>query len=310
MQKFIIDSHFHLNHLNDIKLAVTNSIDASVKLGLIAGVWNEDTLQNISLFANPDYSPILDLLNRESFLNQAFQINENKFSCFLAHGLHPMQIHERWLSKNGDEDIEQIAKDYQTFEKILTTHLSFIWAIGEAGFDLSKSVLLHPNCQGLAKNQILELQNIAYEYLVNCAVKYNLPLILHLRAPWNFCYERITWAKAKGVQKIMIHCFSGSAEELQKLAQLSVFFSFGGVPTWRNAHKSREAFIQCPAHLRLLETDSPDLPPELPELGKLTYNEPARLKDIAQILSKQVNLSTTALIAQTNFNALKFLGVY
>ena len=49
-------------------------------------------------------------------------------------------------------------------KKLLTNHLSSIWAIGETGFDLSKEVLQHKNCQGLSKSHILEFQNIAYEF--------------------------------------------------------------------------------------------------------------------------------------------------
>ncbi len=283
---------------------------AQVKLGVIAGVWNEDTLQNISILTSPELSNLLELLNRESFHKPNYFFQENKFSCFLSHGLHPMQVHVKWRDQNAKEDLKLISSDFLLFEKLLTNHLSSIWAIGETGFDLSKEVLQHKNCKGLTKSHILEFQNIAYEFLVRCAVKYNLPLILHLRAPWDFCYERIKWACEQGVQKIMIHCYSGSAEELKKLASLSIFFSFGGVPTWKNASKNREAFMQCPAHLRLLETDSPDLPPEIPHLGKLQFNEPARLKDIVHILAKYLNQSEAELISQTNANILKFLGIY
>lgn len=298
-----------MNYLPNLKQTILNSIHSKVKVGVAAGVWNEDTLENIAILTNSDFNDILEFLNRENYLNSNFQISSNKFSCFLTHGLHPMHIHEKWLNTDGNENIKQITKDFELFNTILKNHLSNIWAIGEAGFDLSKDVMQDTKCKGLAKKQILELQNIAYEYLVECAVKYNLPLILHLRAPWQYCYERIQWALGKGVQKIMIHCYSGSVEELKKLSKHSIFFSFGGVPTWKHALKNREAFIQCPAHLRLLETDSPDLPPELPELGKLPYNEPAMLSNIANILAKYVDLSPNELIDQTNKNILKFLGI-
>lgn len=218
-----------------------------------------------------------------------------------------MSIHEKWLNLNGTENIEEIGKDRIIFDAILKENKNYIWAIGETGFDLSQEVLQSAKCKGISKAQMIELQNIAFETCVKAAIEYNLPLILHLRAPWDLCIQKIKWAKKEGVSNIMIHCYSGPAQDMKLMAELSVYCSFGGVPTWEKAVHNRNAFLQCNPSFRMLETDSPDLPPEIPGLGKPETNEPAYLSEIIKILASYLKISEAELIKSSNENILKFL---
>ena len=220
-----------------------------------------------------------------------------------------MYVHENWISNNGIINHVEIEKDINLFHEILARHLNIIYAIGETGFDLSKEILNHPKCKFSTKKNLIDIQSIAFETCINAAIKYDLPIILHLRAPWQLCMQKIRWAKNEGIKNIMIHCYSGSAEELKNLSKLSVYCSFGGVPTWKKSIKNRNAFVKCDPLLRLLETDSPDLPPEIPNFEKLIENEPGNLKEIAQILAPYLNISDIELIKSSNENTLRFLGL-
>lgn len=289
-----------------------NAIDSQVFAGIAAGVWNQDTLQNLSIAKDPHLNSILNFLEKSNIYAEEktdFQINLNKFSCFLAHGLHPMRVHEHWLNEDGSENVEKIGRDISLFHEILLENRNYIWAIGETGFDLSYDVMQNKKCKGISKTQIFELQNIAFETCIYSALKHKLPIILHLRASWDLCLKKIKWAKKLGLKNIMIHCYSGPAQDMKIMSDLSVYCSFGGVPTWKKAVNNRNAFLKCHPHFRLLETDSPDLPPEIPGVGKLEINEPANLKQIIKILAPYVNMSEAELIKSSNENILKFLGI-
>ena len=287
-------------------------MNSQVFAGIAAGVWHQDTLQNISISKELHINSLLDLLEKSDTNieeNNHFNLNPNKFSCFLAHGLHPMKVHENWLNEDGSEDVTQIGKDISLFHEILSENKSFIWAIGETGFDLSNEIMQNKKCKGISKTQLFELQNIAFETCINSAINYELPVILHLRAPWDLCLQKIKWAKKSGLKNLMIHCYSGPAQDMKILSDLSIYCSFGGVPTWEKAINNRNAFIKCHPNFRLLETDSPDLPPEIPGIGKLEVNEPANLKQIIKILAEHLSITESELIKTSNENVLKFLGI-
>jgi TatD DNase family protein len=298
--------------LKDLNTVLNNAMGSQVFAGISAGVWNQDTLQNISISKDPCYNSVLNFIEKNNTHVEEkdhFKIDPNKFSCFLAHGLHPMNVHENWLNEGGTEDVTQIGKDISLFHEILSDNRNYIWAIGETGFDLSNEVMQNNKCKGISKAQLFELQNIAFETCIHSALKYELPVILHLRAPWDLCLQKIKWAKKLGLKNIMIHCYSGPAQDMKIMSDLSIYCSFGGVPTWEKAVNNRNAFLKCHPHFRMLETDSPDLPPEIPGIGKLKINEPANLKQIIKILAPYLNISEPELIKTSNENILKFLGI-
>lgn len=108
---------------------------------------------------------------------------------------------------------------------------------------------------------------------------------------------------------MMIHCYSGPSQELKLMSQLSIYCSFGGVPTWKKAVNNKLSFIKCNSNYRILETDSPDLPPEIPGVDKLKVNEPGNLRKIVEILAPFLNIEEKKLIKSSNENILKFLGI-
>jgi Tat protein secretion system quality control protein TatD with DNase activity len=220
-----------------------------------------------------------------------------------------MYVHEKWLNEDGSENVTKIGEDISIFQACLSENRSQIWAIGETGFDLSNEILRNNKCKGISKSQLFELQNIAFETCINSAMKFELPVILHLRAPWDICLQKMKWAKKIGLKNMMIHCYSGPAQEMKIMSDLSIYCSFGGVTTWQKAVNNRNAFLKCHSSFRMLETDSPDLPPEIPGIGKLETNEPANLKQIIKILATYLNISENDLIKSSNENILKFLGI-
>jgi TatD DNase family protein len=109
----------------------------------------------------------------------------------------------------------------------------------------------------------------------------------------------------KGKVKGIFHCFSGTAEEAQRIISLGEFkMGIGGVLTYKNA--------PLPAVLKnidldqlVLETDSPYLPP-VPYRGK--RNESAYVKLMAEKLAEVRNCSVEEVADITKKKLSKFFG--
>lgn len=303
MKTNLIDSHFHINRLTNYKEKIFRALENGVCAGLVAGVWNEDTLDIIQSYFDKDK---IIFHRRPTFSLNDLQLN--KFSCFLAHGLHPAFIHINWLLEDGLLNEGKMGKDIELFKKILDENQEHIWAIGETGFDLSRDIIQHPSSVRQTKEQILKLQTIAFDVCVEQAIAYDLPLIVHTRNAWKFTLSKLKEARKKGLKNIMIHCYSGSAEELKELEKLKIYCSFGGVTTWKKASKVKGAFVSCKENLRLLETDSPDLSPEFLDGTRLSENEPSTLNFIAKVCASYLNCSMETLVQQININFVNFLA--
>jgi TatD DNase family protein len=101
------------------------------------------------------------------------------------------------------------------------------------------------------------------------------------------------------------HAFNGSFQQAEQFIALGFKLGFGGAMTYSRALRIRELATKLPFESIVLETDSPDIPPEW--LGASGRNSPLELNKIAQVLAdlRQVNVSQVLDI--TSANALKVL---
>ena len=82
----------------------------------------------------------------------------------------------------------------------------------------------------------------------------------------------------------VIHCYSYTKESAKEFLKMGYYFGIGGVLTFKNAKKLKEAVMEIPMDRILLETDSPYLAPE-PNRGKRnsSLNIPYVVKELAQL---------------------------
>lgn len=110
-----------------------------------------------------------------------------------------------------------------------------------------------------------------------------LPVIIHSRDAakdtWDVMAEQRAW-ELKGV----VHCFSYTKETAREFLKWDYYFGIGGVLTFKNAKKLKEAVAYIPMERILLETDSPYLAPT-PYRGKRNSSLylPYVVSEIAQI---------------------------
>ncbi|GAB4152873.1 MAG: hypothetical protein Kow00107_03340 [Planctomycetota bacterium] len=103
----------------------------------------------------------------------------------------------------------------------------------------------------------------------------------------------------------VMHCYSGSAEQLPEFLSRGFFISFGGPVTFSNARKPLAALRAVPIDRLLLETDAPDLTPE-PLKG--FPNEPSFLPFIAEAAAAVKQIEFSELCERTYENSRRLFG--
>lgn len=219
--------------------------------------------------------------------------------CYAAVGCHP---HD---TKSMDEI--QLA-----MIKLLAKKKDVV-AVGEIGLDFHYD------------NSPRDVQREWFRKQIRLANELKMPIVIHsreadqevmdiLKEEGVFSPERKSWfPKRVSVEgytdddaRVLIHCFSGSAELAKQYVKLGATISVAGPVTYKNNKKTVAVVGEIPIEYILVETDSPFLTPE-PFRGK--RNTPLMVEytagKIAEI--KGFTLEETAEI--TKANALRFYGI-
>ncbi len=251
----LVDSHLHFDLLSeDVRNDFWQGRLGPLDFLLSAGVWPADTKKNRSLFAKP-----------------SGELSRLSAQVAVASGLHPMEVglREGFLD-DAHSTLWELAEQGE------------VVAIGETGFDLSPGVLRRADGSSFEKGELFLLQQRALAICVEVAERFSLPLIFHSRGAWQATADAVLDLVQKRGLRAMIHCFPGSASEARRLSEAGVYLSFGGVLTWPSARKMKAAVQACHIDRLLLETDSPDLPPQLPDGSRPERNSPSFLPLICQ----------------------------
>lgn len=193
--------------------------------------------------------------------------------CIAMMGLHPCSVRPDTMEKEL---------------KIVETYLRsrpFI-AVGEIGLDLYWDKIT------------LAEQKEAFERQIEWALELDLPIVIHSRDATDECIEvvsRYQQGKLRGV----FHCFSGTAQQAEKIIELDLYLGIGGVISFKNAGLDKIA-NQIPMERIILETDAPYLAP-VPYRGK--RNEPSYLHLVSQKLAELNDIAVEEVEVITTMNA-------
>ena len=110
-----------------------------------------------------------------------------------------------------------------------------------------------------------------------------LPVVIHSREAAGDTIDIMKEEKAEEIGGV-VHCFSYTRETAEIFLKMGFYIGIGGVLTFQNAKKLKEAAEYVPMDRIVLETDSPYLSPE-PFRGKRnsSLNLPYVVKALAQI---------------------------
>lgn len=158
------------------------------------------------------------------------------------------------------------ANDIQTLARMALEN-PCIKAWGETGLDFNRMFSPQKNQENCLMAQL------------EAAEKLDLPLIFHERDS-NGRFFEILKAHGPKSRKGVIHCFSGTKEELIKYLDLGYHIGITGILTIEKRGKElRELVSIIPENRILIETDAPYLTPA-PEKNKYRRNEPAFVKSV------------------------------
>ena len=128
-----------------------------------------------------------------------------------------------------------------------------------------------------------ELQKEWFRRQLNLARELAKPVIIHSRDAAKDTVDLMTEEHAEEIGGV-IHCYSYTKETAEVFLKMGFYFGIGGVLTFKNAKKLKEAVAYIPLDRIVLETDCPYLAPE-PNRGKRnsSLNIPYVVKALAEI---------------------------
>lgn len=220
------------------------------------------------------YMPNIDSTSIEGMLALEKEFPAN---CFPMMGLHPCSV-----NATVEKELE-IVKDWLSKRKFS--------GVGEIGIDLYWD------------KTFFAQQQHAFRTQIQWALDYNYPIVIHCREAFDEIYEiLISFEK---LPKAIFHCFSGNAEQAQKIIALGNFkLGIGGVVTFKNSGLDKVVEQTELEHL-VLETDAPYLAP-VPFRGK--RNEPSYMLEVARKIAQIKSISTSEVEEITEKNAEFIFG--
>ena len=193
-----------------------------------------------------------------------------------AYGLHPM-----FLDHHRPAHLDEL-RDWLAAERPA--------AVGECGLDFFVEGL-DPDSQRLYFRRQLEL-----------ARDFDLPVVLHARRAVE---EVISTLREVGGLRGVVHSWSGSEEQARQLFGLGFCLGIGGPVTYERARRLRRTVASMPLDFLLLETDAPDQP-DADWRGLL--HEPARLRQVLDVVAQLRGQPAAAIAEATSANALRLFG--
>ena len=186
----------------------------------------------------------------------------------------------------------QIAEQYDFVYAVIGFHPENIFDINDEILYKTLELCKHPKVVGIGEigldyhwtkeSEKRELQKEYFIKQIDFANKVGLPISIHSREAFNDTLEILKAHKPShgGV----MHCYSGSVENIQDIINLNLYIGLDGPVTFTNSKTPKEVAAEVPLERLVVETDCPYLSPH-PLRG--TVNEPA---NISLIVDKIANL--------------------
>ncbi len=168
-------------------------------------------------------------------------------------------------------------------------------AVGETGLDFFRDI--SPR----------EKQQSSFIAHIELAKKFRKPLFLHQRDAHQ-TFLAILKEHRSELEKIVIHCFTDTAEALQDYLELDCHI---GITGWICDERRGTHLLHCvksiPLNRLMIETDAPYLMPRsiLPK-PKTRRNEPCTLPEVLRTISAARPESELEIAQQTTQNAVEF----
>ena len=190
-------------------------------------------------------------------------------------GLHPLEA-EKWEISSKS----LLRSSAQQDKRVV--------AIGELGLDFFKN-----------KNKSEQIDALIPQ--MELAYELELPVIIHCRDAANEMIDICSdLSKKNKCPKGVLHCWTGTPDEMKQFLDLGFYISFSGIVTFPKAAEIHECAKLVPNNKYLVETDSPFLAP-VPHRGK--RNEPAFVENVANFMADLRSTELTTIARESCKNA-------
>jgi TatD DNase family protein len=194
-----------------------------------------------------------------------------------AYGLHPV-----YLASHEDAHLAHL-REWIARERPV--------AVGECGLDHF--------VEGLDR----ERQRLLFDAQLRLARDFDLPVIVHARRAVDAVIAAI---RRVGGLRGVVHSFSGSRQQAEALWRLDFAVGLGGPVTYERATRLRALAASMPIEHLVLETDSPDQPGSD---GRGMRNEPARLRNVLEVIATLRGAPAEDIARATTANAERIFGI-
>ncbi len=211
---------------------------------------------------------------------EAAKLAKKHPSVHASLAIHPHEAETKKAEEYSEELLE--------LEALLSSgDPSKIVAIGECGLDY----YYHES------QEVRLRQKHLFELHIKLALKYDLPLIFHIRDAFDDFFAILD--DYEGVRGV-VHSFSTNTQHMQEVVKRGLYIGLNGIMTFTKDKEQLDSARKVPIENLVIETDSPFLTPT-PFRGKL--NEPKHVISITKFMSELRGESQAFLAKQTTKNA-------
>ena len=208
----------------------------------------------------------------------------------------------------------QIAEQYDFIYAVIGFHPENIYDISDEILYRTLELYKHPKVVGIGEIGLdyhwskdpdkRELQKEYFIKQIDFANKVGLPISIHSREAFNDTLEILRTHKPfyGGV----MHCYSGSVENINELINLNLYIGLDGPVTFTNSKTPKEVAAEVPLERLVVETDCPYLSPH-PLRG--TVNEPANISLIVDEIANIRQMSKKHLLDVLYQNSCKLFKI-
>ena len=195
----------------------------------------------------------------------------------------------------------QIAEQYDFVYAVIGFHPENIFDIDDEILYKTLGLYKHPKVVGIGEigldyhwTKEPEKRKLQKEYFIkqiDFANKVGLPISIHSREAFNDTLEILE--AHKPLHGGVMHCYSGSVENINDIINLNLYIGLDGPVTFTNSKTPKEVAAEVPLEKLVVETDCPYLSPH-PLRG--TVNEPSNISLIVDEIANIRQMSKKHLL--------------
>ena len=216
--------------------------------------------------------------------------------------------------KASSELAIKLAEQYDFIYAVIGFHPENIFDVSDKELYEVLNLSKHPKVVGIGEIGLdyhwtkdpdkREIQKEFFIKQIEYANQVKLPISIHSREAFNDTLEILK--EHKPLYGGVMHCYSGSVENITDIINLNLYIGLDGPVTFTNAKTPKEVAAEVPLDRLVVETDCPYLSPH-PLRG--TVNEPANITLIVDAIAEARGMSKKHLLDVLYQNSCKLFNI-